>query len=122
MARILIVEDNTQLRQMLRMTLERAGYETAEAADGDEAIEMTRKSRYDVVITDIVMPEKDGLEMIRVLREDNPDTKIIAISGSGRVAPTIYLGAAKGLGAQRTFNKPLEREELLAAVRELLEQ
>jgi DNA-binding response OmpR family regulator len=120
MARILVVDDDDQVRTMLRITLEREGYEVEEAPDGQVAISLYHQQAVDLVITDIVMPEKEGIETIMELRRSNPDVKIIAISGGGRVNPEDYLRWAGKFGAQRSFTKPVDRVELLAAVCELL--
>lgn len=121
MARILVVEDNAQVRMMLKMTLERVGYEVDEAPDGQKAIVQYNEKPADIVITDIVMPEKEGIEMIRDLRKENPDVQIIAISGGGGVGDaTAYLRFAQKLGAAYTFSKPVDREALLEAVQACL--
>lgn len=122
MAHILLVDDNDQVRTSLRLTLEQAGYEVEEAADGQEAVRRYRARPADVVITDIVMPKKDGLEAIMEIWRDFPDARIIALSGSESVTdPATNLEYARIFGALRSFTKPVNREELLGAVRELLE-
>lgn len=121
MARILIVDDDEHFRTMLRMTLTRAGYEVLEAEDGDAALEVFHTKGPDLVITDIVMPGKEGLEFIMELHKEFPSTHIIAISGGGRANPYSYLSMAKNLGAESVFVKPLDREALLARVRELVD-
>ena len=121
MAQILIIDDDDQLRLMLRKTLERSGYEVVEAPNGKEGIKRFREMPCDLVITDLIMPEKEGLETISELKEDFPDIKVIAISGGGRVGPNDYLHLAKMLGAQRTLTKPIELPELLKTIKELLE-
>lgn len=120
MARVLVVDDEHLLRTMLRSALERAGYEVEEAPEGKTALERFRLSPADVVITDIVMPEKDGIETIIEMRREFPDVKIIAISGGGRLSPDGYLTAAEKLGAQRVFSKPVRIAPLLQAVSELI--
>lgn len=117
---ILIIDDDNQVRGMLRQTLERAGYDVLDAPNGKEGIKLYRQDPADLVITDLIMPEKEGIETIIELRRDFPAVKIIAISGGGRNDPEEYLHMAKTLGAQRTFTKPFERKELLEAVRELI--
>jgi DNA-binding response OmpR family regulator len=117
---ILVIDDDDQIRDMLREMLERAGYEVVLAADGDEGLRLFRERRADLVITDVVMPNKEGIEMIMELRVEFPKVKIIAISGGGRLGPETYLDLAEGFGAMRVFSKPFRLNELLAAVRELL--
>ena len=120
MARILIIDDDVQILDMLRQTLEREGYEVVDAPNGKEGIRLYREDPADLIITDIIMPEKEGIEIIVELKRDFPNVKIIAISGGGQIGSEEYLRIAKGLGALRTFTKPVEREELLGAVQELI--
>ncbi len=121
MKRILVIDDDAQVRQMLKQTLERAGYEVVDAADGAKGIKFYRDEPTDLVITDIIMPEKEGIETIMELKRDFPDVKIIAVSGGGRVDPGHYLEIACRLGADRTFTKPFDRVELLEAIQQLLD-
>ena len=121
MPRILIVDDEIQIRTMLRRMFEREGYEVIDAPDGKVAMSLHREEPADLIITDLVMPGTDGIETIIKLRKGFPEVKIIAMSGGGLVGGEDYLMMAKGLGAMRTFSKPIEREEMLKAVRELLE-
>lgn len=118
MTRILIIDDDVQVLDMLRQTLENEGYEIITAPNGKEGAHLYREDPADLVITDIIMPEKEGLETIIELKKDFPDVKIIAISGGGKSNPEEYLQMAKMLGAKHIFAKPVEREELLKAVRE----
>jgi DNA-binding NtrC family response regulator len=119
-ARILIIDDEAQIREMLGQILTREGYEVVHAPNGKEGMRVCREQTIDLIITDIIMPEKDGIEMILELRHEFPDLKVIAISGGGRLGPDGYLEMAKKLGAYRTFFKPFNRKEILKAVRELL--
>ena len=119
MPRVLVVDDDDEVREMLRQMLERQGYEVTTAADGQRGIARYREDPADLIVLDIVMPEKEGLETIMELRRDDPGVKIIAISGGGRIGPQSYIEVARALGAQRTFAKPLDRQEFLAAVRDL---
>jgi len=121
MARILVVDDEAPVRKVLRTMLERAGYDVEDAPNGSIALEVLRDDPADVVITDIVMPEKEGIEIIQEMRADYPDIKIIAISGGGQIGPESYLEMARLLGAHRTLSKPVDGDVLLGAVRELLE-
>jgi len=100
--------------------LEREGYEILEAPDGAEGIKIYREEPTDIVITDILMEGKEGIETIRELKKDFPDVKIIAISGGGRIEPESYLNMAQKFGALQTLTKPFDRKELLEAVRKLL--
>jgi len=116
MARILVIDDDEPTRDSVRAMLEPAGYQVIEAADGEDGIELYRQTQVDLVILDILMPGKEGIETIRELKRDYPEVRIIAISGSG----IHYLTAAEEFGALRTFIKPLRRQELLEAVKEIL--
>jgi CheY-like chemotaxis protein len=120
MARILVIDDDDQVREMLRQMIRNAGYEVEVAADGDVGMAMYRNNPADLIVTDIIMPEKDGWEAIVELRRAYPAVKIIAISGGARVGPYSYLAIAKRFGAQKVFAKPLEKTELLQAIGELL--
>jgi len=117
---ILIIDDDDLFRAMLRQMLESEGYYVVDAPDGKVGIKLYRAKPTDLIITDILMPEKEGLQTIVELQQDFPEVKIIAISGGGCVGPDNYLKIAKMLGAQFTFEKPFQREELLEAVRESL--
>ena len=118
--RILVIDDDEQMRILLRQVMEWAGYEVIEAADGREGMLKQRKQPADLVITDLIMPEQEGLETITSLKKEYPQVKIIAISGGGRIGPDAYLPAAQELGADRVFSKPFDVRELATCVRELL--
>ncbi|MDY6986788.1 MAG: response regulator [Thermodesulfobacteriota bacterium] len=116
MARILVIDDETQIRAMLRRTLERAGYEVVEAPDGKEGMRLFHEKPADLVITDLIMPEMEGIQTIVELKRDFPAVKIIAISGGGLMPADSCLEAAKPLGAIHAFRKPVQRGQLLAAI------
>jgi len=120
MARILVIEDDEQVLDMLYQMLIREGYDVLKASNGREGMRLYREEPIDLIITDLIMPEKEGIETIIELRRDFPDVKIIAISGGGRVGTKDYLHIAKILGVQRTFTKPVARELLLSAISELI--
>ena len=122
MARILIIDDEPQIRSMLRLMLERVGYEIAEAPDGVEGIRQYRENPADLIITDLIMPNKDGIGMIIDLKKEFPRVKIIAMSGGGVNRPEGYLDGAKKLGATRTLTKPIDRDEMLQAVKDTLNE
>ena len=84
MKRLLVIDDDDQMRQMLKQMLERAGYEIIDAPDGQTGIELYRQNPTDLIITDLIMPQKDGMETIIELKRDFPNVKIIAISGGSR--------------------------------------
>jgi CheY-like chemotaxis protein len=125
MKKILIIEDDNFVQKMLKQTFERAGYEVDIAANGADGIKrydakLNVLEPYDLVVTDLIMPEMEGIETITRLRKSNPDAKIIAISGGGRNKPEHYLHLAEKLGATCTFAKPVDRDRLLEAVAELV--
>ena len=118
MARILVIEDDPGMRVFLEETLEAAGHEVRAAVNGKEGLALFRAHPANLVITDLFMPEQEGLETIRELRSVNPALKIIAISGA--VPEWRVLEMAKYLGAQRTLAKPFVPEEIRDAVETLL--
>lgn len=120
MARILVFDDELSILLMIKKMLEKAGHEVDLALNGREGIELLEKNRPDLVITDILMPEKEGLETIMELRKKYPALKIIAISGGGRIGPEGYLPSAKHLGADMVFQKPLVQKEFMEAISLLL--
>lgn len=122
MTKILIIDDEKPIRLMLRTLFEKEGFEVDEASNGAEAIKSFKEVGADVLILDMLMPEKDGIETIQEIKKDFPDTKIIAISGGGVVNPDVYLSLAQKLGAAHTFQKPIEKNMLLSAVRSVISQ
>lgn len=121
MSGILIVEDEKEIREMLKISLKRHKYTVLEAVDGKDAILHFKPSMTDLVITDLIMPDEDGLKVIMKLRELKPSIKIIAISGGGKVGPGSYLNLAKALGADAVFSKPFSINELIAKIKLLLQ-
>ena len=119
MAHILVIDDDSQIRTMLRITLEQAGHTIVDAPNGKVGIDLYRDNPTDLIITDLIMPIKEGVETIQELKKDFPDVKIIAISGGGRLGPQEYLPLAEMFGAQRVFAKPFGPDDLLKAVEEL---
>ena len=120
MAKILVIDDDDQVRLMLRHSLEENGYDVCTASDGKEGVRRYHEDPADLVITDIIMPEQEGIETIIELRRDFPGVKIIAISGGGRGNKQCYLDIAKRVGALSAFEKPIDRKELLDAVAGLI--
>ncbi|MCZ6680199.1 MAG: response regulator [Candidatus Poribacteria bacterium] len=122
MARILVVDDEEGIRTALCAALEHIGHEVVGAPDGEMGLRLYREKPTDLVILDIFMPEKEGLEAIMELKRDFPDVKIIAISGGGTVVGGWDpLTIAEHLGAVRTFTKPFALKEIIEAVRELVD-
>jgi DNA-binding response OmpR family regulator len=120
MARILLIDDNDVFRTMLRQTLTHFHHTVIEARNGKEGLKLFSSARADLVITDLVMPETEGLEVLIELRKAHPAAKLIAISGGGRGSGTDYLHMAAKLGANRVLTKPFHHEALLAVINELL--
>jgi YesN/AraC family two-component response regulator len=120
MARILLIDDDDSARTVLRLMLNQFGHSVVEARNGKEGMELFMHANADLVITDIVMPEKEGLEVVKEMRRMVPSVKIIAISGGGRVNPTDYLRMAKFLGAAKVLTKPISSDALIGAINEVL--
>jgi len=117
---VLVIDDDEMLRGVLVQTLERAGYEVVEAPHGAAGIELFRASPADLVITDLIMPEKEGIETMLELRREFPQLPIIAVSGGARTAGRDYLPIARHLGVRHALAKPFSRQEILDAVRDAL--
>ena len=120
MALILLIDDDDSLRSMLRLTLTDSGHTVIEARNGREGLALFPHACADLVITDIVMPESEGFEVLMTLRDKQPPVRIIAISGGGLQSPTDYLQMAKGMGAAKVLEKPFSNEALMAAIDEVL--
>ena len=120
MARILIIDDESSVRKVLRHMLERDGHEVVEAPDGHMGLRLYREHPTDLIVTDILMPEKEGIETILELRKTSPGVRILAISGGGRMSKYDLLETAEKFGVAKTLAKPFERQEFLAAVQEML--
>jgi CheY-like chemotaxis protein len=120
MASVLIIDDDDMVRTMLLRTVTRGGHEAFGARDGVEGVARFREHPADLVITDIFMPNQEGLATIMELRRVTPDLKIIAISGGGARASLDVLPVAEALGAQKTLRKPFTPAEVMEAVNEVL--
>jgi DNA-binding NtrC family response regulator len=120
MAKILIIDDDAIVRRTLATILEDDGHEVAVAEDGRQGMALFRSGKPDLVITDIVMPEQEGIQTITEMRQERPDAKIIAISGGGRIGDTDFLKIALVLGAADAIRKPFDSEELLTIVKACL--
>jgi CheY-like chemotaxis protein len=118
---ILIVEDDKSIREMLKLSLLRNNYTVLEAENGKDAIVHFKPLLTDLVVTDLIMPEEDGLKVIIKLKEIKPSIKIIAISGGGKAGPASYLNLAKALGADAIYTKPFSINNLIVKIEELLD-
>ncbi len=120
MKHILIIDDESQIRLMLRKLLEAEGYGVTVAPNGKEGIRLYNENPMDLIITDLIMPEKEGIETIMELKKKHPDIKIIAMSGGGKNLSDGYLLLAKKMGAMKTFEKPIRKKALLEAISNLI--
>jgi DNA-binding response OmpR family regulator len=121
MARILIIDDDGDLRDTLMQLLLRAGHEAMAPPTGAEAARAIKAAGYDIVITDVIMPDLDGLEVVRMVRGVKPGCPIIAISGGSRRMPAEFgLSLARKIGADLVLGKPFSRERLMAAIDDLM--
>ncbi len=119
--RVLVVDDESTVRGLIEQTMTRAGHNVDTAADGFDALIKLSLMHYDLVVTDVVMPEMDGAKLIGHIRERYPNLKVIAISGGGGGrAPSECLAAAERAGAAKTLLKPFLHSELLSMTEELL--
>lgn len=131
MSRIIVIDDEEDIRNVLKEVLERAGYDVETAENSDMGMQILRTTGADLVITDIIMPGKDGVDTAYQIRMEFPKTRIIVISGGGNVMPMdyepsaiktmAYLASADAAGADMTLTKPFDRQEILDAVNGLLE-
>ena len=120
MKTILVIEDDTNMLHMMSDLLARSGYHVLSAIDGVAGLNVYRSSQPDLVITDIIMPEKEGLEVIMELYKEQPRPKILAMSGGGMLEARTYLSLAQKLGANEIIEKPFRPSELLALIEKLI--
>jgi len=119
-AEILLVEDDAALARALRIVLRRAGYQVALATHGQAAMDFLAKQRVTLVVSDIFMPDGDGIELLNFLRRLTPHPPVIAMSGGGEIGVGNMLGVAGALGAARVLAKPFSPGQLLSLVLELI--
>ncbi len=129
MTKVIVIDDEEDIRITLKEVFRRAGFEVEVASNGNEGMNLLREHGADLVITDIIMPGSDGVETAHNIRTEFPKTKIIVMSGGGNAAPlgyeptaittTAYLASAAAIGADLTLTKPFDREELIKAAKEL---
>lgn len=120
MARILFVDDDEMVRYALGKYLHRAGHDVTAATDGGEALKHVAEQSFDIVVTDIIMPNVEGVELIVQLLKEHPGLPIIAISGGGRVGRQEYLSLAEALGVRATLPKPLDPDTLLELIGQIV--
>jgi DNA-binding response OmpR family regulator len=119
MTKILVVEDNEMLRHMICDTLRKEKFDVFEASNGNEGISQARKEKPDIVVTDILMPDKEGIETILELKSEHENIKIIAMSGGGNTKNMTFLDMAQKVGAEFVLSKPFKPSDLMNAVYEL---
>ena len=119
MARILLIDDDEALRGVIALSLANAGHDVIQALDGRQGVELSRVSSFDIVVTDLVMPQQEGMETIAILRREQPNLPIIAISG-GLPNSDLYLEIAGKIGARRVLQKPFAVSALIAIISEVL--
>jgi CheY-like chemotaxis protein len=123
MTKILIIDDEQVVLEMMVQMVKREGYDVEGASNGKEALKMVQNSKPDLIITDLIMPDKEGIELIKDLRDTYDDLKILAISGGNRhIDPMSQLKVAQFLGANASLPKPLDRQEFLSTIKYLLEK
>lgn len=120
MASILVVDDDAAFRGAMKRALTGGGHEVAEAGDGRQALRVLQAAQPDIVITDLIMPDSDGIELIAALKKAHPAVRVLAISGRGNMGPLDLLKMASVVGADATLSKPLTGEELLGAIEALV--
>jgi CheY-like chemotaxis protein len=121
MARILLIDDDEPFRSVLKVSLQQMGHDVIDARDGCEGVALYTGGDFDIVVTDLIMPDKEGIETIMDLRKLNPEVKIIAMSGGGRVTSVDYLQIARQVGAKRILAKPFLYEDIKVAIEQLME-
>lgn len=119
MARILIVEDSKDFRSLLQARLEMEGFEVAAASSGADALQVMARQPADVIVTDVFMPDKDGLETILEMRARYPEARIVAMSGWQSSRGVDYLRVAREIGAAHILRKPFDLEEMVQMLRQL---
>lgn len=120
MSKILIIDDDEQIRNLFKRKLDSHGYNTLTADDGDVGLLLFRQENPDLTLVDIIMPRKEGIEVIREIMAEFPDTKMIAISAGGRGKASEYLEYAHRFGAKRVLEKPIDLDKLVDVVKEVL--
>jgi DNA-binding NtrC family response regulator len=119
MTKILLIDDDAHLRVTLKIALERAGYDVQVAVDGEDGLNFLKSHEVNILVTDILMPVKEGIETIIEARKNYPDLKIVAISGGGRTGNVGFLNMAMKLGASQTLSKPFAMKALVDCVKDL---
>jgi CheY-like chemotaxis protein len=117
---ILVVDDDTIMRETIRDILLFEGFLVTSVEGGNSAIKQISQQQFDLIVTDILMPERDGFEVINEAKKAFPDTKVIAISGGGYISPDSYLSMAQDIGADDVVSKPFDVEVFIQKVYRVL--
>lgn len=117
MAKVLVIEDDELARESVVLMLEENGHEVEMANDGDVGMKLFFKEHFDLVVTDLIMPEMNGMDVLMSIKQERPKTRVLVISGGGRLTPISYLDVAKKLGADEILAKPFSARELVASVK-----
>ena len=130
MTRVIVIDDEEDIRIVLKEILDRAGFEVEVAENAADGLDLLRDNGADVVVTDIIMPGKDGVDTVYDIRMEFPNTKVIVISGGGNINPrdyeptaiktSAYLASATAAGADMTLTKPFDRNEIVQALNDLV--
>lgn len=120
MADILVVDDDAQMRKLMRLLLQEAGHHVAEAGNGVAALRYLQEHTVELMVTNVVMPDMDGLELILKARKADPGLRILAVSGAGEGGPTLYLDLAERFGADAVLFKSFQPEQLVAEVKRMV--
>jgi DNA-binding NtrC family response regulator len=116
MSNILVIDDDDQVRAYFKILLEENGYSVDTAENGLKGMNRLKEKQYSIVILDLLMPEKEGMETLMEMKKTMPEIKVITVSGGGKIGPESYLSATRILGAEYAFPKPVDQQELLDAV------
>jgi DNA-binding response OmpR family regulator len=118
--RILLVDDETELRKLLGLMLSEEGYEVSHAGNGKDAVKLHRENPFNLVVTELILKDKDGFETLAELRRNPAQTRFIATAKTSWMPPEIFLQMARQLGAHSALSKPFQPQELIAAVNSAL--
>lgn len=120
MAKVLVIEDDELARESVTLMLEENGYEVAMADDGDVGLEMFEKEEFDAVVTDLIMPQVNGMDVLMQIKQHKPGTRVLVISGGGRLTPLSYLDVAQKLGADDVLTKPFTANDLITSMKMIM--
>lgn len=114
--RVLLIDDEPMVRKIVRKMLERAGHEVVDVENGREGLHQLKRAEFDLIVTDIIMPDVEGIEVLMTVCEQHPSIAVVAMSGGGSIGNVDFLDVARKLGAAATLQKPFTSEALLEAI------